>query len=41
MTQTASTLDRLEYILRSGGADGADAAFEKGVRSERKQIFLP
>ncbi len=41
MTKTASTLDSLEYILRSGGAYGADAAFEKGVGSERKQIFLP
>src|SRR5690348_5431489 len=27
------------YILRSGGADGADTAFEQGASS--KQIFLP
>ncbi len=31
-----------EYILRSGGADGADKAFEKSVPyDEYKQIFRP
>lgn len=32
------------WLLRSGGADGADTAFEKGfdrVASSRKEIFLP
>lgn len=28
------------YILRSGGADGADLAFEEGA-ANRKEIFLP
>lgn len=28
------------YTLRSGGADGADSAFEKGA-GEQKEIFLP
>lgn len=31
MTSLASTLERLGYVLRSGAADGADAAFESGV----------
>jgi len=38
-TLTARVLDRHGYILRSGGADGADTAFEKG--STNKEIFLP
>jgi hypothetical protein len=29
-----------EYILRSGGADGADTAFENGA-GENKEIWLP
>lgn len=31
------------YLLRSGGADGADSAFEKGcdLAKGRKEIFLP
>lgn len=29
------------YILRSGGAPGADLAFEKNVVSSSKNIFLP
>ena len=29
------------FILRSGGADGADTAFEKYVRPENKEIYLP
>lgn len=28
------------YILRSGGADGADSAFEKGA-GDQKEIYLP
>lgn len=31
-----------DWMLRSGGADGADLAFEQGVdNATRKQIFLP
>lgn len=30
-----------QWILRSGGADGADLAFEAGVCFNRKEIFLP
>jgi len=40
MTQIAKELDRNGYTLRSGGADGADTAFENGA-SNNKQIFLP
>lgn len=39
MTEIASKLDNLGYILYSGGASGADEAFEKGARN--KIIFLP
>jgi hypothetical protein len=42
MTMIASTLEGLGYILRSGGADGADSAFEAGVKDpEKKEIYLP
>jgi hypothetical protein len=41
-TKLASELELLGYILRSGGADGADAAFEKGVKNDdNKEIWLP
>lgn len=39
MTEIASRLSRSSYCLRSGGAEGADNAFEKGA--VHKQIFLP
>lgn len=39
MTTIARRLDKLGYRLRSGGADGADDAFEAGATN--KQIFLP
>lgn len=39
MTEIASQLSRLSYVLYSGGAKGADTAFEKGA--EQKIIFLP
>lgn len=40
MTAIATVLqDR--FILRSGGADGADSAFERGVTNGRKEIYLP
>lgn len=41
MTQVAMVLDERGYVLRSGGADGADTAFEVGARPSRRQIFLP
>lgn len=40
MTTLASMLEDLGMILRSGGAKGADLAFEKGVKdSDNKEIF--
>lgn len=39
MTLIAERLSRHSYCLRSGGAPGADIAFQKG--STHKQIFLP
>ena len=39
MTAIARRLSSLDYVCRSGGADGADDAFEKGATY--KQIFLP
>jgi hypothetical protein len=40
ITKYASILENLGYILRSGGADGCDKAFEKGVKNTiNKQIF--
>lgn len=39
MRRVAKRLDERGYTLRSGGADGADTAFESG--STRKEIFLP
>ena len=39
MTEIAKGLSR-NYILRSGGAAGADSAFEKGA-GDKKQIFIP
>lgn len=39
MEEVANELEQLGYTLRSGGADGADLAFEAGVQS-RKEIFL-
>lgn len=42
MTKLAAKLEQDNYILRSGGADGADAAFEAGVHDNKnKEIFLP
>lgn len=39
MSHLAGDLETLAYILRSGGADGADTAFELGALT--KEIFLP
>ena len=42
MTQLASKLENLGYTLRSGGAAGADTAFERGVSNPaNRQIYLP
>jgi len=42
MTSVASRLAESGMILRSGGADGADTAFEEGVEdNEKKVIYLP
>src|SRR5215217_6010795 len=42
MTEIARVLEEHGYILRSGGAGGADSAFEKGVKvHENAEIFLP
>jgi hypothetical protein len=38
MTELAKELESRGYILRSGGAQGADTAFERGVTS-KKEIF--
>jgi hypothetical protein len=40
MTAAAKRLAAMGYTLRSGGADGADRAFEAGA-GDKKQIFLP
>jgi hypothetical protein len=40
MTVIASELEERDYILRSGGADGADSAFERGVKLH-KEIWIP
>lgn len=39
MTQTAKQLESMGYLLRTGGAVGADFAFAAGCTN--KQIFLP
>ena len=43
MSEAAIQLAASDYVLRSGGADGADTAFEKGcLRAKgRMEIFLP
>ena len=40
MTKIARFLNTLRYTLRSGGADGADLAFEAGA-GVLKEIYLP
>lgn len=42
MKQIASRLEDMGYILRSGGATGADSAFESGIKDHANmQVFLP
>jgi hypothetical protein len=40
MSQIARKLEQYNYCLRSGGAPGADLAFEQGVL-ENKEIYIP
>lgn len=40
MTNLSKFLEKFNYVLRSGGASGADSAFEKGV-NYTKEIYLP
>jgi len=41
MFRLAEMLSMAGMVLRSGGADGADIAFERGADQSLKQIFLP
>ena len=41
MTGAAISSAREGLILRSGGADGADSAFEGGAPADMKEIYLP
>lgn len=42
MTDIARFLAETGYTLRSGGASGADTAFESGVlHIDKKEIYLP
>lgn len=42
MTKIAMALEKGSYQLRSGGAAGADSAFEKGIiEDSNKSIYLP
>jgi predicted Rossmann fold nucleotide-binding protein DprA/Smf involved in DNA uptake len=40
MTRIAMRMAELGWVLRSGGAKGADYAFEKGA-GDKKEIYLP
>jgi hypothetical protein len=40
MQSVAQQLEQQDFVLRSGAAEGADAAFESGCLS-KKQIFVP
>ena len=39
MTKIASKLEQEGYILRSGGAIGADSAFEKGIKNPKNKCI--
>jgi len=42
MTIIANNLEHCGFTLRSGGANGADSAFEAGVKDpDHKEIYLP
>lgn len=40
MTKAAGFLERMGYTLRSGGAAGADTAFENGVKYIENKVIL-
>ena len=39
ITKIAAYLEAIGFVLRSGGADGADQAFERGVKKPENKIF--
>lgn len=39
MTRLAISLEKMGYVLHSGGADGADTAFARKIKSENKKIY--
>lgn len=41
MAEIARKLASLGWIVRSGGADGADTAFEEAVLPHQREIYLP
>lgn len=41
MTSIAESLAERGYVLRSGGAPGADTFFEQGAPKELREIYLP
>lgn len=41
MIELARTLARRGMVLRSGGAPGADDAFEQGAPNDRQRIYIP
>ncbi|WP_273455817.1 hypothetical protein [Nevskia ramosa] len=41
MTQFAKYMEARGYVLRSGGAPGADTAFELGASEKAREVFLP
>ena len=41
MTHLATVLDSRGWLLRSGGAPGADDAFERGAPVGRRRIYVP
>lgn len=40
-TRIASSFNNYNWVLRSGGAQGADSAFEQGCFLNLREIFLP
>jgi hypothetical protein len=40
ITKIASYLEAIVFVLRSGGAEGADSAFERGVKKPENKIIL-
>jgi hypothetical protein len=41
MSEIATHLGSLNWVLRSGHADGADLAFENGAKEDTAEIWLP